>query len=53
MDLEDDAVVEYVPESLDLDVPGLDAFSDVFKRFNHVIDDASVRLVPSPGCAKP
>lgn len=44
MDLEDDVVVEYVQESFDLDAPGLDAFSDVFKRFKPVADDAPVRL---------
>jgi len=48
MDLEDDAVVEYVPESLDSDAPGLDAFSDVFKRFKAVVDDEPVRLFSAP-----
>jgi len=52
MDLEDDAVVEYVPESLDLDTQGLDAFSDVFKRFNPVFDDISVRLFSASCVAK-
>ena len=48
MDLEDDAVVEYIPESLDSDAPGLDAFSDVFKRFKPVVDDEPVRLFSTP-----
>jgi hypothetical protein len=50
MDLEDDAVVEYVQESFDLDAPGLDAFSDVFKRFNYVADGPSVRYLPPTFC---
>lgn len=52
MDLEDDAVVEYVPESLDSDAPGLDAFSDVFKRFKPVVDDEPVRLFATPDLLK-
>jgi len=53
MDLEDDAVVEYVQESFDLDALGLDAFSDVFKRFKPVADDASVRLFAAPRLPNP
>jgi hypothetical protein len=48
MDLEDDSVVEYIQESLDLGAPGLDAFSDVFKRFKPVDDEQSVRLFSVP-----
>ena len=53
MDLEDDAVVEYVQESFDLDAPGLDAFSDVFKRFKPMADDAPVCLFTALRSANP
>ena len=44
---EPDGNVEYVPEQLDVQGSALEAFSDVFARFQLPPDDSTVRDVSS------
>lgn len=39
--------VEYVPEPLEVKDPALEAFSDVFARFQFPVDEESVRICSS------
>ena len=44
---EDDSSIEYITESLNVDDPTLEAFSDVFARFQFPEDEVKVRLKSS------